>query len=138
MYKKLRQLEPYRRKDMDRFSTTLWHLKKEMELSHLAQELIALDKKSPEAWCAVGNSYSLQREYESAIKSFQRALHLNPNYAYAHNLAGHEHHSNEAFDKAQAHFRNAIRLDSRIYNSWYAASIVSLLICQVRTWNDPL
>lgn len=57
---------------MDIFSTTLWHLRKEYELSYLAQELVEFDKFAPESWCAVGNCFSLQNEHETAIKFFHR------------------------------------------------------------------
>jgi len=33
---------------MEFYSTTLWHLQKEVELSYLAQELTDIDKNSPE------------------------------------------------------------------------------------------
>lgn len=35
---------------MEFYSTTLWHLQKEIELSYLAQELTEIDKNSPEVW----------------------------------------------------------------------------------------
>jgi anaphase-promoting complex subunit 3 len=33
-----------------RYTTVLWHLKKEVALSHLAQEAVALDRLSPHTW----------------------------------------------------------------------------------------
>ena len=54
-----------------------------------------LDKTSPEAWCVVGNCFSLQKEHEIAIKFFQRALQLDPSFTYAHTLSGHEYAANE-------------------------------------------
>ena len=33
---------------MDLYSTVLWHLKRECELSHLAQEVQAIDRLSPQ------------------------------------------------------------------------------------------
>ena len=57
---------------MDVYSTTLWHLRKEFDLSYLAQEFTDFDKLSPETWCIVGNCFSLQNEHDSAIKFFQR------------------------------------------------------------------
>ena len=46
---------------MELYSTVLWHLKKEVELSHLAQEAIALDRLDPRSWCIMGNCFSLQK-----------------------------------------------------------------------------
>jgi hypothetical protein len=39
----------------------LWHLGREVELAHLAQRAVALDRLSPHAWCAVGNCFSLHK-----------------------------------------------------------------------------
>ena len=39
----------------------LWHLKAESELSHLAQEAVAWDRRSPHAWAIMGNCLSLQK-----------------------------------------------------------------------------
>jgi anaphase-promoting complex subunit 3 len=33
-----------------------------------------MDKKCPECWCVVGNCFSLQKEHETALKFFQRAI----------------------------------------------------------------
>jgi len=41
--------------------------------------------------CAMGNCYSLQKDHETALKNFQRAVQLNPRFAYAHTLCGHEY-----------------------------------------------
>ena len=46
---------------MEVFSTVLWHLKEELALSHLAQQVIAQDRHSPHAWAVLGNCFSLQK-----------------------------------------------------------------------------
>ena len=46
---------------MEVYSTVLWHMKQEVDLSHLAKECIALDRKSPTAWAVMGNCLSLQK-----------------------------------------------------------------------------
>lgn len=43
--------------------------------------------------CAMGNCYSLQKDHETALKNFQRAVHLDARFAYAHTLCGHEYGS---------------------------------------------
>lgn len=43
------------------YSTVLWHMKKDKELSYLAQEGIAQDRRSPQAWAIMGNCFSLQK-----------------------------------------------------------------------------
>lgn len=114
-----RQLDPHRLKGLELYSTVLWHMKKEVELSHLAQDAIALDRQSQFAWCVMGNCFSLQKEHETALRYFQRALQLDPTMPYAYTLCGHEYFANEDFDKGITCYRNAIRIDPRHYNAWF-------------------
>lgn len=36
--------------DMELYSTVLWHLKKDVELAHLAQHCLSTDRLAPQAW----------------------------------------------------------------------------------------
>ncbi|KAH0544884.1 hypothetical protein FGG08_000964 [Glutinoglossum americanum] len=116
---KVRAMASTRMEDMEVFSTVLWHQKKDVDLAFLAHELIEQDRLSPQAWCAIGNSFSVQREHDQAIKCFKRATQLDPKFAYGFTLQGHEHTLNEEYDKALAAYRSAIAAESRHYNGWY-------------------
>jgi anaphase-promoting complex subunit 3 len=87
--------------------------------SVLCPQVVEIDKFSPESWCVVGNSFSLRREHETAVKFFERALQLDRSFAYAHTLCGHEYVCNEDLEKAIQSFREAIFHDDRHYNAWY-------------------
>uniref|UniRef100_A0A7S2RLV0 Uncharacterized protein n=1 Tax=Mucochytrium quahogii TaxID=96639 RepID=A0A7S2RLV0_9STRA len=123
-FEKMRRYAPDRTAGLEVYSTNLWHLKEEVQLCYLAQEALALDKRSPESWCAIGNCFSLQKEHDVAIKFFQRALQIDPSFTYAYTLSGHEYVSNEDFEKAVACYRHAIRTDSRHYNAWYGLGTI--------------
>ena len=110
---------PSRLEDMELYSTVLWHLKNEVELAYLAHELSELERLSPQAWVAVGNSFSLQREHEQALKCFKRATQIDPSFAYGFTLQGHEFVANEEFEKALDAYRCAVAADGRHYNAWY-------------------
>jgi anaphase-promoting complex subunit 3 len=110
-------LEPHRVWDMEVFSTLLWHLQRPVQLSFLAQELLAIDARAPQAWIAVGNTFSAQRDREQARTCFARAAQLDPACAYAHTLLGHENVDDDP-DKAVTHFQAALRADPRHYNAW--------------------
>ena len=125
-FARLKTMAPARLEDMEVYSTILWHTKNEIELAFLAHEIVDIDHGSPQAWCAVGNSFSLQREHDQALKCFRRATQLNPKFAYAFTLQGHEHISNEEYDKALAAYRAAIAIDKRHYNAWYGLGKVFL------------
>ena len=118
-FRKMRVLAPSRLEDMEVYSTILWHLKRETDLSFLAHELIDSAWKSPQAWCAVGNAWSLARDPEQALRCFKRATQLDAKFAYAFTLQGHEHVANEEYDKALTAYRQAIAADRRHYNAYY-------------------
>ncbi|MED6147147.1 Cell division cycle protein 27 B [Stylosanthes scabra] len=121
-----RQSTPYSLEGMDVYSTVLYHLKEDMKLSYLAQELISTDRLAPQTWCAMGNCYSLQKDHETALKNFQRAVQLNPRFAYAHTLCGHEYVALEDFENGIKSYQSALRVDARHYNAWYGLGMVYL------------
>lgn len=123
-FNQVRQLEPQRIDLMEMYSTVLWHLSSEVQLSTLAQDLVTEDRNSPAAWCATGNLFSAQTEHETAIKFFQRAIQVDQNFHYAYTLLGHEYVLTEELDKAITAYRNAIRLDPRHYNAWFGLGTV--------------
>lgn len=118
-FRKMRVLAPSRLEDMEVYSTILWHLKRETDLSFLAHELIDAAWHSPQAWCALGNAWSLARDPEQALRCFKRATQLDSKFAYAFTLQGHEHVANEEYDKALTAYRQAIAADRRHYNAYY-------------------
>ncbi|XP_058101665.1 cell division cycle protein 27 homolog B isoform X2 [Magnolia sinica] len=121
-----RRASPYTLEGMDIHSTVLFHLKEEMKLSYLAQELISTDRLSPQSWCAIGNCYSLQKDHETALKNFQRAVHLDSRFAYAHTLCGHEYTALEDYENGIKCYQSALRIDARHYNAWYGLGMVYL------------
>ncbi|KAK8940422.1 hypothetical protein KSP39_PZI010667 [Platanthera zijinensis] len=96
---------------MDAYSIILYHLKEDMKLSYVAQELISIDRLSPQAWCAMDNCYILQRDHEMALKNFQRAIQFDSRFAYAHTLCVHEHIALEYHDNGIKCFHNALQRD---------------------------
>lgn len=116
---RVRQLDKTRLEDMEIYSTVLYQLKSEIELAYLAHELTQIERNAPQTWIAIGNSFSLQREHEQALKCFRRATQLEPSFAYGYTLQGHEYIENEEFTKALESYRCAISADNRHYNAWY-------------------
>ncbi|KAL4889208.1 hypothetical protein BDV59DRAFT_187124 [Aspergillus ambiguus] len=121
---KVRTMAPSRLEDMEIYSTVLWHLKSDVELAYLAHELMEVDRLSPQAWCAIGNSFSHQRDHDQALKCFKRATQLDPQFAYGFTLQGHEYVANEEYDKALDAYRHGISADNRHYNAWYGLGTV--------------
>ena len=118
-FARIKSIAPSRLEDMEIYSTVLWHQKSTVDLAYLAHSCIDIDRTSPEAWCAVGNSFSHVRDHDNALKCFKRATQLYPGFAYAFTLQGHEHIANEEYDKAMLAYRKAIAAEDRHYNAWY-------------------
>ncbi|KAI9734072.1 MAG: anaphase-promoting complex subunit cdc27 [Claussenomyces sp. TS43310] len=123
-YRRIRSVAPTRFADMEVYSTILWHLKRETDLSFLAHELVDADWTSPQAWCALGNAWSMARDHEQALRCFKRATQLDPKFAYAFTLQGHEYVANEEYDKALSAYRHGMAADKRHYNAYYGVGRV--------------
>lgn len=123
-FSRVQKLAPSRLEDMEIYSTVLWHLKSDVELAYLAHQLLEADRLSPQAWCAIGNSFSHQRDHDQALKCFKRATMIDPEFAYAFTLQGHEYVANEEYDKALEAYRDGINADNRHYNAWYGLGTV--------------
>ncbi|KAG5647154.1 hypothetical protein DXG03_001109 [Asterophora parasitica] len=130
-FKEVRTLEPHRLWDMEVYSTLLWHLQRTVELSFLAQELLSINPQSAQAWIAVGNLFSLQKERSQALTCFRRAAQMDPTCAYAYTLSGHES-IDEDLDKAINFFQCALRADARHYNAWYGLGTCYLRMSKIR------
>ncbi|XWS69930.1 hypothetical protein CRYUN_Cryun03dG0005600 [Craigia yunnanensis] len=126
-----RRVSAYSLEGIDIYSTVLYHLKEDLKLSYLAQELISTDCLAPQSWCALGNCYSLQKDHETALKIFQRAVQLNSRFAYAHTLCGHEYVALEDFENGIKSYQNALRIDSRHYNA-----CVYALMAKIYKWHN--
>ncbi|VVD03225.1 unnamed protein product [Leptidea sinapis] len=120
----IRKHYPSRTEGMDIYSTCLWHLQREAQLSALAHDLVELDRNNAISWLAAGNCFSLHKERETALKFFKRAVQINPDAAYAHALLGHEYAVAEETDKALTSFRTAVSIDPRNYVAWFGIATV--------------
>jgi len=109
----------YKPVGLEYYSTALWHLQDKLELGNLSRQVLEWDRQRPQVWCVVGNCFSLQKQHEQAIRCFRRAIQLDPTFAYAHNLIGHELMAEENYDKAVHMYQQAIALDHRSYNAWW-------------------
>lgn len=124
IFRNIHEQDPKRLEHMDVFSSCLWQLQKETEISCLAQDLIAQDKTSPITWCVAGNCFSLHKEHDTAIKFFKRAVQVDPEFVYSYTLLGHELVLTEELDKAMSSFRTAMMKNTRHYNAWFGMGTI--------------
>ena len=118
--------EPYRVKGVEYYSSCLWQLKKQKELCDLAFHVIEYNQFAPEAWIALGNCFSLQRDHDSALNFFHRAIQLDPRFSYAHCLKGHEYIYGDQFVKAKNCYDLALKNDRNNFHAWWGLGNVSL------------
>jgi tetratricopeptide (TPR) repeat protein len=106
---------------IDIYSSTLWQLRKESELAHLCTHGLRTSNrlKSAKLWIAVGNSFSLQKDSETAMKFLNRAIQIDGHNSYAHVLIGHEFFMIDKFDRAKQCYMRALELDPRNYNAYW-------------------
>lgn len=131
-YQKLRLIDRTRLQDMEYYSTLLWHLHKEVELSFLAHELYEVEANSEITWISIGNLFSFRKETEDAIKCFGKAIVINPRCSYAYTLQGHEYLATDAFENAMSCFRHSTLIDKRHYNAFYGIGMIYLKLGDFR------
>jgi anaphase-promoting complex subunit 3 len=119
-----REKAEYHLKGLELYSTALWHLHREMELSALAQDLTQRFRHSAESWCAAGNCFSLQKDNDTAVRFLERAIQLKPTFAYPYTLLGSEYLELDQVEKARQCFRTAIRHQPRSYYAWFGIGSV--------------
>lgn len=143
-FKALIHKDPYRIEDMDIYSNVLYvqvgisemnkHFnfhsskyylqftflqEKRQELAVLAQKLSSIDKYRPQTCCAIGNYYSIRGTHEKAALYFERTLKLDPNYADACTLLGHEYLNLKHFAGAIQAYRRGLDINRNDYRAWY-------------------
>ena len=118
-WQQLRTLHPHHVHTLDLYSTALWQCKRDTLLASLAHSLTPHHANQPSTAIVLGNTFSLQREHDTALRFFRRAVQLDPHYAYGWVLIGHECVVLEEWDRAVEAYRRAIGEDGRMYGGWY-------------------
>ena len=118
-WQQLRTLHPHHLTTLDLYSTALWQCKRDTLLASLAHSLTPHHATHPTTAVVLGNTFSLQREHDTALRFFRRAVQLDPHYAYGWVLIGHECVALEEWDRAVEAYRRAIGEDARMYGGWY-------------------
>ena len=126
LFEKVRRLDPDHVTDMDVYSTALWFLNKDTELSDLSEELADSWPLSPQALCAKGNCLSMHKKHNDAIKFFRHATLVAPRCMYAHTLLGHEYLCTKDLANAKVCFRAATTINPRHYNALFGLGMTFL------------
>ena len=76
------------------------------------------------------------QEHEAALRYFQRAAQLDPGFAYAYTLSGHEYFACEDFEQARKLYETALSVDRRHYNAWCAPLQVPMSTAVTLTYHS--
>lgn len=125
-YNEGHRIEPYRLEGLELYSSCLWSLKKTVECTMLAYKALERSIYAPETWVTLGNVFSMQKEHDVAIKFFSRAIQLDPSFAYAYTLKGHEHMYMEDWTNAKECYEGALNYDSKNFNAYWGIGNVYL------------
>lgn len=115
---------PHRVSGMEILSTALWHAQDARRLSMLAMQITEECRMSPEGWCVAGNCFSVQKQHETAIECFERAVTIETHFPYGYTLLGHELLDSDQYDKAAAAFRRALVLCPTDYRAWFGLGLL--------------
>lgn len=68
--------------------------------------------------------FSLEKQHETAVECFERAIRLNTKFGYAYSLLGHELIILNDLSRASQAFRRAIICMPNDYRPWYGLGLV--------------
>ena len=134
-WQQLRALHPHHTHSLDLYSTALWQCKRDTLLASLAHSLTPFHAHTAVACVVLGNTFSLQREHDVALRFFRRAVQLDARYAYGWVLVGHECVALEEWERATEAYRRAVGEDGRVYGGWYGLGQVYF---QQEKWSSAL
>ncbi|VDP17238.1 unnamed protein product [Onchocerca flexuosa] len=113
---------PHRVAGMEILSTALWHAQDVRRLSVLAMQITEECRSCPEGWCVAGNCFSVQKQHDTAIECFERAVTINTRFPYAYTLLGHELLDSDHQSKAAA--ARALLLCPTDYRAWFGLGLL--------------
>lgn len=125
-FSKAHSIDKARIEGKEFYSSCLWHLKKQAELSKLAFDYMKHHYFAPETWIIMANCYSLNQDHDTALTFLSRAIQIDPQNAYAYCLSGHEYSCKENFEKAKESYEKAINLDQRNVRAYWGLGNLNL------------
>jgi predicted O-linked N-acetylglucosamine transferase (SPINDLY family) len=94
--------------------------KKEFNQAELIyKEILRLDKKNAEAYCALGTIAAIRSKYKDALNYLNITIKLQPQNFYAHNNIGTIFFSFEKFNEAIEHYTKSLIIKPDYLNSLY-------------------
>jgi anaphase-promoting complex subunit 3 len=122
----MRAADPTRVEGCDAYSTALWQLRRSVELTALAQELVVCAPGASATHVVAGNAASLLKDRPAAVRAFTRAAAADSTSAYPLCLLGLELLSSGKADRAAEALRAALSREPASYRAWHGMGLVLL------------
>ncbi|KAI8364947.1 hypothetical protein BD560DRAFT_333011 [Blakeslea trispora] len=106
------------------YSTCLWYLEMQSELTVLTFIMRHNKSHLHEAYIAAGNWDKLAGNSNEALQWFQKAVNEDPTQSYGHALLGYEEWERQSFLQAKEHFSRSLITNRRSYMAWYGMASV--------------
>lgn len=90
----------------------LFNKKDFAEAEKIYKQILDIDKKNAEAFCALGTINAIRKKYSEAINYFNITIKLQPQNYYAYNNIGTIFYTFENFTKAIEFYSKAISINS--------------------------
>lgn len=118
--------EPYRVQGLEYYSSCLFHLKRQNELSRLSASALKAHYFRPETWIALANCYSLMGDHDSALTFLGRAVQVDPFNSYAHCIIGHEYVAKNNYDLARKSYDKAFDIDKKCLRAIWGIGLINM------------
>ncbi|KAI5185636.1 anaphase-promoting complex subunit 3 [Nematocida homosporus] len=105
------------------YSSILWHKRDRSMLASLARTVFGVNPFSAVAWAVLGNHYSLRKETDKAITSFERSLVIKKD-PYVLCLLGHEHFMNSNLRESLRCFISSIQMKAGNHNGMAGCGLI--------------
>ncbi|CAO3595760.1 unnamed protein product [Absidia cylindrospora] len=121
-YRRSFSIAPWYCKGVPLYSTCLWYLEMERELSLLAKVMKDNHSHRYEAYISAGNWTKCSNRGNEAARWFQKAVDLDPSRSYGHALLGYEDWEKGNCLGAKQHFAQCMITNKRSYFGWYGSA----------------
>src|SRR3972149_4143640 len=119
-YKKIQEAYDKSQKDIEELKKQLAGAKGEKEKKQVEAKITDEERLfQAKEWFEKGYQHSLNKEHDSAIEAYTKAIQLDPNYAFAYGNRGNAYADKGQYDRAIEDYNKAIALDPNDAPAYY-------------------
>jgi anaphase-promoting complex subunit 7 len=116
MFERVRALESTQMEGMDQYAHILGRERRVDDLNELADSLLAIDDKRPEAWTTLAIYYEALDDHSKATAFLEKSIALDPHHAFSYRVKGAMLMSDQRPEHASVAFFRSNIIESDISN----------------------